>query len=93
MQSKAGKPLTRYFPEIVAAINSIAAQQFVIDGEILIVADDAADFDALLQRVHPAASRVARLATETPATLVVFDLLVDGNGDSHVGTSRYPGAA
>jgi ATP-dependent DNA ligase len=79
LQSKAGKPLTRYFPEAVAALRAIAIKQFVLDGELLIVNDEVADFDALLQRIHPAASRVARLAAETPAAFVAFDLLVDAH--------------
>src|SRR5437588_12074257 len=62
LQSKAGQPLARYFPEIVAAVAAIKATQFVLDGEIVIPADGAFSFDALLQRVHPAASRVKKLS-------------------------------
>ncbi|MGA8574499.1 MAG: ATP-dependent DNA ligase [Candidatus Cybelea sp.] len=79
LQSKSGESLTRYFPEIVAALAESRAQQFVTDGEILIAGETASDFDALLQRIHPAESRVRRLALETPATYVLFDLLVDGH--------------
>jgi ATP-dependent DNA ligase len=78
LQSKSGESLTRYFPEIVAALAESRAQEFVTDGEILIAGETASDFDALLQRIHPAESRVRRLALETPATYVLFDLLVDG---------------
>jgi ATP-dependent DNA ligase len=83
LQSKAGQPLTRYFPEIVEALRSLGARQFVLDGEIVVPsAGDAShaaalDFDALLQRIHPAASRIQRLARETPAVYMLFDLLVD----------------
>ena len=81
LQSKAGQPLGRYFPEIVDAVRAVDARRFVIDGEIVITRPDGAlDFDALLMRIHPAASRVARLARETPAQLFVFDLLVDERG-------------
>jgi len=81
LQSKSGETLTRYFPEIVAALQSSGAQQFVTDGELLIATEAGADFDALLQRIHPAASRVKRLAQETPAAYVVFDLLVEGRSE------------
>ena len=77
LQSKSGQPLTRYFPEIVDAVLRLKAKSFVLDGEIVVPADGAFSFDALLQRIHPAASRVQRLASETPALLIAFDLLVD----------------
>ena len=80
--SKAGKPLTRYFPEVVEGLLASSARRFVLDGEIVVPEDDALDFDALLQRVHPAASRVAKLSRETPAAYVLFDLLVDERGAS-----------
>lgn len=80
LQSKSGQSLGRYFPEIVAAVLQIKATQFVIDGELIITLDGEPAFDALLQRIHPAASRVAKLSQETPARLVVFDLLVDERG-------------
>ncbi len=76
-QSKSGETLTRYFPEVVAALLEAKMQRFVTDGELIILADESSDFDALLQRIHPAASRVRRLAEETPATYVLFDLLVE----------------
>jgi len=78
LQSKSGETLTRYFPEIVSALLEASAQRFVVDGELMIVEGESGDFDALLQRIHPAESRVRRLAAETPATYVLFDLLVEG---------------
>ncbi len=80
LQSKSGQTLGRYFPEIVEAILKLKATQFVIDGELIITIKGEPSFDDLLQRIHPAASRVAKLAVETPARLVVFDLLVDEGG-------------
>lgn len=80
LQSKAGQPLARYFPDVAAAVRSVKAKRFVLDGEIVIPERGGAglSFDALLQRIHPAESRVKKLAAETPAWLVVFDLLADG---------------
>src|SRR5215468_5562413 len=75
LQSKSGQPLTRYYPELVAAMSKLEARTFVLDGEIVVPADGSFSFDALLQRIHPAASRIKRLADETPALLIVFDLL------------------
>jgi ATP-dependent DNA ligase len=80
LQSKAGKTLTRYFPELVAAAKTLRAKTFVLDGEILVPADGAFSFDALLQRIHPAASRIKKLAGETPALMIVFDLLAGADG-------------
>ena len=82
LQSKAGQPLARYFPEIVEAVLALEAETFVLDGELMIPEGDAFSFDQLLQRVHPAASRVRKLAAETPALLVAFDLLADAEGKS-----------
>jgi len=76
LQSKSGQSLTRYFPELVAAIASLKARRFVLDSEIVVPHGRAFSFDDLLQRIHPAATRVKRLATETPALLIVFDLLL-----------------
>jgi ATP-dependent DNA ligase len=84
LQSKAGQPLTRYFPEIAAALRALPARKFALDGEIVIRSGADLDFDALLQRIHPAASRIQRLSQETPATYMVFDLLVDARGKSLV---------
>lgn len=78
LQSKAGHPLERYFPEVVAALRGLSARRFVLDGELTVETS----FDDLLQRIHPAASRVRRLSSETPAVLRVFDLLVDERGRS-----------
>jgi ATP-dependent DNA ligase len=78
LQSKSGETLARYFPEIVDALKNAEERRFVVDGELMIVHGEAADFDALLQRIHPAESRVRRLAKETPASYAIFDLLVDG---------------
>jgi ATP-dependent DNA ligase len=82
LQSKSGQPLTRYFPEIVAALRTLQAEAFVLDGEIVVPADGGFSFDALLQRIHPAASRVRRLEKETPALYIAFDLLVDADGQA-----------
>jgi ATP-dependent DNA ligase len=79
LQSKSGQPLERYFPEVVQAVLRIPTKAFVLDGEIAIQLEDRFDFDALLQRIHPAASRVRRLSLETPAQYYVFDQLADGS--------------
>ena len=84
LMSKAGKPLARYFPDLVETVRGISANRFVIDGEIVIPHEGSLSFDELLMRIHPAASRVKKLAAEHPATLIVFDLLVDAKGDSLV---------
>jgi ATP-dependent DNA ligase len=81
LQSKSGKPLTRYFPEIVAAVGALKARRFVLDGEMVVPRDGAFSFDDLLQRIHPAKSRIERLARETPALLIVFDLLANEHGE------------
>jgi ATP-dependent DNA ligase len=80
LQSKTGKPLTRYFPDVAAAASALHATRFVLDGEIVVPRGKAFSFDDLLQRIHPAASRIAKLASETPALLIVFDLLADEAG-------------
>jgi ATP-dependent DNA ligase len=87
LQSKSGQPLTRYFPELVAALTELKAQRFVLDGEIAILTDGTFSFDALLQRIHPAARRVKMLARDTPAIFVVFDLLVDADGQSLISST------
>lgn len=74
--SKSGKPLARYFPEIEAMFARLKCKEFVIDGELLISTEEGLAFDALQLRLHPAASRVARLAEETPAMFMAFDCLV-----------------
>jgi ATP-dependent DNA ligase len=85
LQSKSCQPLARYFPELVAALAALPAHRFALDGEIVISGSSGLDFDALLQRIHPAASRIARLARETPASFYAFDLLVDDRGKSWLG--------
>jgi ATP-dependent DNA ligase len=80
LQSKAGQPLARYFPEIVEAVRALKVKQCVLDGELMVQLGNELSFDALLQRIHPAESRVRRLAKETPARYIVFDLLVDERG-------------
>jgi ATP-dependent DNA ligase len=82
LQSKAGQPLARYFPEIVKALQALKAKQFILDGELVIVQGKKLSFDDLLLRLHPAESRVQKLATATPATLVCFDLIADERGRS-----------
>jgi ATP-dependent DNA ligase len=80
LQSKATKPLGRYFPEVAAAVAELPARRFVVDGEIAVDIDGRLAFDALLQRIHPAESRIRKLAKETPASFIVFDLLVNDRG-------------
>jgi len=80
LQSKSGKPLARYFPEIVEAALAMAADRFVVDGELVIPLDGALSFDALQMRLHPAASRIAKLSRETSAQLMLFDCLADADG-------------
>ena len=80
IMSKSSQPLARYFPEITEALLDLKAQQFVLDGEIIVTQERSLDFDALLQRIHPAQSRIKKLASETPATLILFDLLVNDHG-------------
>jgi ATP-dependent DNA ligase len=82
LQSKAEKPLGRYFPEIEEAIGALKAERCVIDGELVVPDGNQISFDQLLQRIHPAASRVQRLAKEAPAVYVIFDLLVDEQGNA-----------
>ena len=84
LQSKSGQPLARYFPEVVEAVKRVKANKFVIDGEIVVEVEGKLSFNDLLQRIHPAESRIKRLASEHPATLIVFDLLVDEHGKSLV---------
>jgi ATP-dependent DNA ligase len=80
VMSKAGKPLSRYFPDLVDTLRQVRAKRFVLDGEIVVPKDGTLSFDELLLRIHPAKSRVEKLAAESPATLVLFDLLVDAKG-------------
>jgi ATP-dependent DNA ligase len=84
LQSKSGQPLARYFPELVDAFRALKASRLVIDGEIAIPIKGRFSFDDLLQRIHPAESRVRRLAAETPASFIAFDLLAGPDGSSLV---------
>lgn len=79
--SRNEKPMTRYFPELVAAFRAELPPQCVVDGEIVIATADGLAFEALQQRIHPAASRVTLLSTQTPASFVAFDLLALGDQD------------
>jgi ATP-dependent DNA ligase len=83
LASRNERPFTRYFPELLAPLAEALPDRCVVDGEIVVPRADGAglDFDALLQRIHPAASRVRRLADETPASFVAFDLLALGDND------------
>jgi ATP-dependent DNA ligase len=80
LQSKSGQPMARYFPELVEAVRALEPGQFVLDSEIVIPSGTGVSFDDLLMRIHPAASRIRKLAAETPALLIVFDILVDAKG-------------
>src|SRR5918997_1723420 len=77
--SRNERPMTRYFPEVVEAVKANLPERCVVDGEIVIARGDRLDFEALLQRIHPAESRVRLLAEQTPASLVAFDLLALGD--------------
>ncbi len=81
IQSRDGKPLNRYFPEVVETLQAQLPSRCVLDGEIVIATDRGLDFEALQLRLHPAASRVKLLARETPASIVFFDLLCQGDRD------------
>jgi ATP-dependent DNA ligase len=81
LQSKAGQPLARYFPDIVDAIAQLPAHQFVLDGELVVPVSGALSFDELQLRLHPAASRVQNLAKAHPAMYIVFDLLAENGRD------------
>jgi ATP-dependent DNA ligase len=83
LQSKAGQPLARYFPDIVDALAQLPAHQFVLDGELVVPVSGALSFDELQLRLHPAASRVQKLAKAHPAMYIVFDLLAE-NGRSYL---------
>jgi ATP-dependent DNA ligase len=79
LQSRSGKPLNRYFPEVVAAMPRVLPERVVLDGELVVAKNDRMDFDALAERIHPAASRVALLSEAQPAAYVAFDLLALGD--------------
>ena len=80
IRGKSGKPLGRYFPELIGLLGSLTTSQFVVDGEIVIEVAGRFSFDALQMRLHPAESRIRRLASETPARLILFDMLADTAG-------------
>jgi len=82
LRAKSGKPLGRYFPEIVALLAANKATRFVIDGELVIEIEGQFSFDALQARLHPAESRIRKLAVETPAQLILFDILFTPDGRS-----------
>jgi ATP-dependent DNA ligase len=84
LKAKSGKPLGRYFPDVVAMLASLPVTRFVVDGELTIAVDGELSFDALQLRLHPAESRVRKLAAEHPASLVLFDCLLDAKGRSLV---------
>src|SRR6476469_3821395 len=81
LQSRDEKPMTRYFPELIAPLTAALPERCVVDGEIVIAGANGLDFEALLLRIHPAASRVKTLAAETPASYVAWDLLAIGDED------------
>src|SRR3954466_14244255 len=79
--SRNERPMTRYFPELIDAVTAELPERCVIDGEIVIATDRGLDFEALQLRLHPAASRVAMLAEQTPAAFIAFDMLALGDDD------------
>ena len=82
LRAKSGKPLGRYFPEVVEFLRTLASNRFVIDGELVVDVDGRPSFDALQMRLHPSESRIRKLSRETPARLVVFDMLAGPDGRS-----------
>ena len=89
LTSKPGKPLARYFPEVAEMLRGLKTRQFLLDGELIIPVGDALSFDALQLRLHPAESRVRKLAKETPAELMAFDLLeLDGRSLTELPLSK-----
>src|SRR6185437_12394586 len=81
IQSRDEKPLDRYFPELLEPLRSALPARCVLDGEIVIVKNDGLDFEALQLRLHPAASRVRILSQQSPASVVFFDVLAEGDRD------------
>jgi ATP-dependent DNA ligase len=81
IRAKSGKPLDRYFPELVELLIDLNAPQFVVDGEIVIEVAGHYSFDAIQMRLHPAESRIRKLASQTPAKLILFDMLADATGE------------
>src|SRR5262252_8821358 len=81
LQSRDGRPMNRYFPELLAPLAAALPDRCVLDGEVVIVGPKGLDFEALLLRIHPAASRVKLLAEQSPASYVAWDLLAMGDED------------
>ena len=81
LQAKSGKPLARYFPEVVEAVRAIPQDRFIVDGEILIASGHGYSFEDLQLRLHPSESRIRKLAAATPASLMLFDMLRAGEDD------------
>jgi ATP-dependent DNA ligase len=79
LQSRNGRPMNRYFPEVVEQVEKLPGERLVLDGEMVVIVDGVQEFDLVSQRIHPAASRVERLSHETPAHFVAFDLLAEGD--------------
>jgi ATP-dependent DNA ligase len=90
IDSRNGQTLDRYFPEVVEQLRAALPERAVIDGEIVVAGERGLDFDTLQQRIHPAASRIARLSMETPASFIAFDMLAVGDEDlrGEAGASR-----
>jgi len=86
IKAKSGKSLSRFFPEVLANLRALAANTFVLDGELVIPVKGGLSFDALQMRLHPAESRITRLSVETPATFIVFDCLLRKPGQSLLAT-------
>ncbi|MER8647927.1 MULTISPECIES: ATP-dependent DNA ligase [unclassified Mesorhizobium] len=80
LRAKSGKPLGRYFPEVVAMLHELKTKEFVVDGEIVIEIAGSLSFDALQMRLHPAESRIRKLSVATPAKLILFDMLATSEG-------------
>src|SRR5438046_9544842 len=81
LMSRGGRPMTRYFPELLPAFRALPKKKLVLDGELVVVGANGLDFGALQQRVHPAESRVRMLSEATPARSVAFDVLAEGATD------------
>src|SRR5690242_21018297 len=79
--SRGGRPMTRYFPELLAPLRGLREKKLVLDGEVVVVGKNGLDFGALQQRVHPAESRVRMLSEATPTWYIAFDLLAEGEED------------
>lgn len=84
LKAKSGKPLNRFFPDVVEALKALPVDRFVVDGELTIAVGGAPSFEALQMRLHPAESRVRKLAAEQPAGLMLFDCLMDADGGALV---------